>query len=138
MLAEQYNAGADFHCAVVKPNRHPLGHGLRLRPQHAQAGINAVARRVDTRVHHYVAAGYGVLGNAVACQVERTTVTRDATVDLHVLGTDAPHTHGQTGGAYQQIVANRHRARQHSSSHHRPDAREREGSVHREPECAVA
>ncbi len=75
-IAEQHDAGADFGRGMVQPCRHPLRDRFLLGGEQSQSGVDAVGRRMQIGIEHHLAAGDGVLADAVAGKIERAALSR--------------------------------------------------------------
>ena len=134
-IAKQHDAGADFGRGVMQPRRHPLRHRLLLAGEQAQGGVDAVGRRMQLGIEHHVAAGDGVLADAVAGEIERAALPGDAALGRPVLGVDRAHARNEARRADRHAISRRDRARQHRAGHHRAGAGKGEGAVDRQPKA---
>ena len=95
-VAEQHDAGADFGRGMMQARRHPLRHRLLLGGEQPQGRVDAVGRRVQVGIEHHLAAGDGVLADAVAGKIERAALAGDAVLGRPVLRVERAHARDQT------------------------------------------
>ena len=133
-VAKQHDAGADFGRGMMQARRHPLRHRLLLGGEQSQAGVDAVGRRMQVGIEHDLAAGDGVLADAVAGKIERAALSGDAALGRPVLRVQRAHPRNQPRRTDRHAIAGRDRARQHGAGHHGAGAGQGERTIDREPE----
>ena len=136
-IAEQHHPRADFGGGMVQTHRHPLGDRPRLRCEHAQRHIDAVRRRVQVGIEHDLTARDGVLGDAVASEIERAAVAGAPHLRRPVLRMDGSHPRRQARGADPHLILGVNLPRQHRAGDHRASTLQGERAIHREPETPL-
>ena len=125
-LVEQNHPSADFRGRMMQSRRHPLRDRLRLRGEHAERRIDAFGRGVQFGIEHHVAAMDGVLGDAVAGEIERAALAGLAALGRPILRVDRANARSQARRADRDVIADADRSGQHRAGDDGADAGQRE------------
>ena len=136
-VGEQDDARLHLGGAVVQVDREPLGDRARLAGEDAELGVDPGRRRVQPGVDDHVAAGDGVLGHAVAGEVERAAVAGAAALGGAVLRVQAADADGEAVRAGDEVVARRDAAGEHGAGDDGAGALQGEAAVDGEAERGV-
>src|SRR6185503_4889949 len=116
---------------------HPLADGSWLGGEQPQRGIDASGRRMQLGIGHHVTAADGVLGDAVAGEIEGAALAADATLGRAVLRMDAADAGGEPRGADDDMVADRNAAAEHRAGDHGAGPGESKRAIDGEAETAA-
>ena len=87
-LAQQNDPRTKLRGGMVQAHGHPLGDRLWLTGKHAQCCIDPVGGRMELGIQHHVATMDGVLGDAVAREIESAALTGLSTIGRAILRVD--------------------------------------------------
>ena len=113
------------------------GRPVSARWQARAACVDAVRRRMQGGIEHDIAAPDRIFRNAVAGEIERTTLAGMSAFRRPVLRVDGAHASRNAGRTDRHRFADRNCARQYRAGDDRSHACQRKASIHGEPEAAV-
>ena len=129
LVAKQNNARANLRRGVMKADRKPLVDRLLFAGQEAQAGVNAVRRRVQVGVEHEITASDRLLLDPWTRQVERAAIARLGDLGSSVLRMQGPNAGSQPGWTDLDPVAHTDGSGIDRARDHHADATQGEDAV---------